>query len=616
MTDKTLTTTPEPVAEPVVAKVETPALPSTEVVQQVDDKLVELSALDNIDPVLVRQAVALQAALDEEGDEGEAGFLAEELLGWKAYFGMSFRPYQAEALSNIAKMLEKNQRGVYQLPTGGGKTHIGIGIALAWLSGGEGCRVVWLTHRKELEVQSRQRLLDAGVTDEQMLVISPIRLRNRLRKGDYVATEDDLLVVDECHHAVAQTWISTIVDWPGRVLGLTATPWRLSKKQGLNQAFQSMVKGPKALDLVKGWYLAPMDVFAPGEDAMIHGSGTAASGDYNTRETLENQNRTVLVEKGVEWLESHWERLGRETRTIIYCIGVQHAHAVAEYAEERGHKAAVLLGETPKEERDGMLARFSEGDFNVLCNAEVATEGFDIPAVEIVLVLRPTKSVALYLQMAGRATRPQEGKRAIVLDAAGNCRRLGLPYDERPWSLNPRGEQGMGEVPTRACPQCHCENSIAARHCRVCGYAFGELCPQCGNWETQELLKAADGGMRCTRCHEEAQKYLFYLGEEEVTSSQTFYESGTALEKLPLASPMKLNDGTWGVFVAGKDAAAQLRSGMYVRNRTRAGKEWKVQIAQVLGKSRNKSRPGVVCSQVARKFDRDSRSWTIPKRER
>lgn len=597
-----------------------------DILDQVDERLLALSALDKIDPVLVRQAVALQEALasDSQEDRDKAEWLCQELLGWQPYFGMAFRPYQAQALGQIARMLEGNQRGVYQLPTGGGKTHIGIGIALAWLSGGEGCRVVWLTHRKELELQSFQRLIEAGVDEEQVLVISPIKLRNKIKRGDFVATEDDLLVVDECHHAVAHTWLSTIVDWPGRVLGLTATPWRLSKKQGLNEAFQALELGPLANDLVSKWYLAPMDVYAPAEADMIQGKGTATGGDYNIRQTLESQNRTVLVEKGIEWLSEHWERLGRQTRTIVYCIGVKHAHTVAKFAEECGYKAAVLLGETPKEERDGMLARFSAGEFNILCNAEVATEGFDIPAVEIVLVLRPTKSVALYLQMAGRATRPQEGKRAIVLDAAGNCRRLGLPYEPRPWSLNPRGDDGVGEMPTKKCPACGCENSIAARKCRNCGHAFGFLCGACGAWETDEeyLQPSIDGKLRCSRCHEMAQEFLFQLGEDEVTSSQTFLDPQTPLDKLPIASPMKLRDGTWGVWVAGEDAMSKLKPGMYVCNKTKAGKTWKVQIDQVLGKSRKKSRPGVVCSQVpARRGDNargiripQDRAWKIPKK--
>ena len=546
--------------------------------------------LDKVDPVLERQAAAIH---DED-------WVAEEIQAWEAHHGMAFRPYQAEAIDLIHRMLDANQRGVYQLPTGGGKTHIGIGIALYWLQRSDSHRVVWLTHRKELELQSYQRLVEAGISDDQLLVISPIKLRNMVRKGNYVPTSYDLLVVDECHHGVATTWIDTIKQWPGKVLGLTATPWRLSKKQGLNEAFEALVPGPQAQELVQKWYLAPMDVYAPIEDMMIHGAGTSAGGDYNAKQTLqgmEGENRTVLVEMGIEWLERHWERIGRECRTIIYCIGVQHAHAVARFAEECGHKSAVLLGETPKEERDGMLARFAAGEFNILANAEVATEGFDIPSVEIVLILRPTKSLALYLQMAGRATRPQKEKRAIILDAAGNCRRLGLPYDPRQWSLSPRGEHAQGMMPTRACPECKCENSIAARHCYACGYAFGEACPKCGNWETKGLIQAADGVARCTRCHEDVQQSLFYLGEEEVTSTKTFYDQATPLEKLPLASPSRLRDGTWGFWVNGKQAMSMIKPGMYVRIRTRAGKEWKKRIKEVIWTSKNPDRPGILCSE-------------------
>src|SRR5690606_7344165 len=124
-------------------------------------------------------------------------------------------------------------------------------------------------------------------------------------------------------------------------------------------------------------------------------------------------------------------------------------------------------------ERDGAVARFRRGETLVLSNADLFGEGFDVPAIEAAILLRPTKSLSLYLQQAGRALRPAEGKaEAIILDHAGNSLTHGLPDDEREWSLADREKRRRAEV-----------IDVPVRQCSECFFVYrpAPVCPSCGH---------------------------------------------------------------------------------------------------------------------------------------
>ena len=119
----------------------------------------------------------------------------------------------------------------------------------------------------------------------------------------------------------------------------------------------------------------------------------------------------------------------------------------------------------------------------MLVNVVVATEGFDLPDASCIPVARPTKSLALYLQMVGRGLRPKEdGDDCLILDLAANSEIHGLPETQRKWSLEPCGIESSGEAPVVWCPKCETASSAASHHCRGCGDAFGKDCNRCGKW--------------------------------------------------------------------------------------------------------------------------------------
>jgi DNA repair protein RadD len=164
--------------------------------------------------------------------------------------------------------------------------------------------------------------------------------------------------------------------------------------------------------------------------------------------------------------------LGRERRSwLLFCAGVDHASHVAAAVRERGLGCATIFGHTPKAERDRIVAAFTRGEIRALASMGVLTTGFNAPAVDLIAMLRPTRSAGLYVQMAGRGTRLAPGKEScLVLDFAGNVARHG-PIDLVRPKDRAKGEAD-GEAPTKVCPDCQTINAIAARLCVDCGHVF------------------------------------------------------------------------------------------------------------------------------------------------
>ena len=131
--------------------------------------------------------------------------------------------------------------------------------------------------------------------------------------------------------------------------------------------------------------------------------------------------------------------------TIAYAVSVDHAHNLTNVFNDAGIPAAVILGDSKREERDKAIAGFRDGTIKVLVNVIVATEGFDLPDASCIAIARPTTSLALYLQMVGRGLRPKDDN-CLILDLAANSVTHGLPEEDREWSLKPRAEQFSGSA--------------------------------------------------------------------------------------------------------------------------------------------------------------------------
>ena len=435
------------------------------------------------------------------------------------------RDYQQKLLERAEAVLQPRDAHVMlQLPTGGGKTHIAGVLLRRWLH--DGRKAVWLTHREQLADQTCGMLADAGVSAISLktwqsgndapsipsgvviLMAQTVgRRTNRMQIwGKY--RSDDLLVIDEAHHATADGWKRAIEQWPGRVIGLTATPWRLSKIEGFDHLFKKLLHGPQVSELQADNWLCQARVLMPKPEEIIRGGAIDAVGEYSDLgiEQANNDRPDVMTAGALRF----WQFHAAERQTVVYAISQDHARNLAAVFNDAGIPAAIILSDTLPQERTEAIKSFSNGTLRILVNVAVATEGFDLPDASCVVITRPTMSLALYLQMVGRGLRPKaNGGNCLILDLAGNAEIHGLPEDERQWSLNPRGNKPGSEAPVIRCEKCDGVSPAASQNCAHCGAPFGKDCPRCGVWRawqrwSYETHCGEQHELVCDLCHYDA----------------------------------------------------------------------------------------------------------------
>ena len=219
----------------------------------------------------------------------------------------------------------------------------------------------------------------------------------------------------------------------------------------------------------------------PKPEDIIRGGSITGTGDYNESGILgaNHDHPDVMTAGALRFWQAH--AAGRQT--IIYAISKDHAHNLTAVFNDAGIAAAVMLSDTPTEERASAIASFANGALRALVNVAVATEGFDLPDASCVVLTRPTMSLALYLQMVGRGLRPKsDGGDCLVLDLAGNAEIHGLPEEYRQWSLYPRGNDTNGDAPVVRCEKCDGVSPAASHFCNYCQAPFGKECLRCGKW--------------------------------------------------------------------------------------------------------------------------------------
>lgn len=436
---------------------------------------------------------------------------------------LELRDYQDELLDQVQKKLRPSSaRVMMQLPTGGGKTVIAGSLLADWLRNGR--KAAWITHRNELADQTRRMLNEdanipavnnpqwpsgtaAPAQSQGVVIFMAQTVGRRITKADVWSTytKDDLLVVDEAHHAPADGWERAIEQWPGRILGMTATPWRTSEQEGFDHLFDELVYGPQTADLQSISCLCQARVWMPPDTGRIRG-GKVVAGDY-TPGGIEAVNKpNVMTAQALHF----WQEEAAGRQTIIYAVSTGHARNLVSVFNEDGIPVALLLGETPLPERAKHIAAFQKKTLKVLVNVAVATEGFDLPDASCIVLARPTKRLSLYLQMVGRGLRPKADDGAcLILDLAGNAIEHGLPEERRQWSLRPRGEQAGGDAPVIWCERCGTVSPAAAHKCSNCGALFGKDCGRCGRWRVWkywrwETICGEVHELVCDLCHDDA----------------------------------------------------------------------------------------------------------------
>lgn len=411
----------------------------------------------------------------------------------------ALRPYQQEGLARVLDAFRGGARSVLCiLPTGGGKTTLFSHLVAGLHSRGK--RAVVLVHRRELAEQACKRLREFGVPHGLIMsgedpqpwhpvqVASKDTLRPRLKSSEALcrwAASVELVVPDEAHLSTAASWTDCLEPFSSaRILGVTATPWRLSGKP-LAGAYDASVVVATPVQLREQGFLCDYVGFSYRTPDLSAVRTTA--GEYNERESAAAMGQSAIVDNVVE----EWGKHARELSTVVFAVTVEHSRQLADAFRAAGVAAEHLDGATPLEMRKAILRRVETGQTRVLCNVGVAVEGLDIPRLKCCVLARPTKSLSRYLQSVGRVRRPWaecpcghewaprpedvkcprcggRGWRRLVARIHDHAFCIGqhdLPDAERDYSLTAKAEAPPS---LSTCPECFAFNP-PGRPCSNCG---------------------------------------------------------------------------------------------------------------------------------------------------
>lgn len=396
---------------------------------------------------------------------------------------MKLRSYQVEAVENLRTMVASGRRRpVLVMPTGSGKTI--VAAELIRRATAKGRPSLFLAPRRELVYQTSAKLEAMGVMHGIMMagekpssiplvqVASTSTLYRRCfqDRAPVDPPRADLIVVDEAH-ANMSTMAQTILGhYPSAsIVGFTATPARADGR-GLGEIYDGLVMGPTVSQLTAEGYLVPMRYYAP---TKVDLTGVKVQmGDYHQGQLAERMSQPKLIGDVLE----NWSRIAPDRLTVVFAVNRAHAMALNVEFSRWGIPADYIDGNTPHEERREILHRISTGQSKVLCSVDVLSYGWDCPPVSCAIIARPTKSIARYLQAAGRVLRPYEGKTdCILIDHTGAIEEHGFVDDPQPWSLDGNERvQDRREAQERTDPEpmnCpHCQVLIRpAPSCPVCG---------------------------------------------------------------------------------------------------------------------------------------------------
>ena len=331
---------------------------------------------------------------------------------------MELRPYQQEARERIFQEWEKVDKTLLVLPTGCGKTIVFAKITEDCVRRGD--RVLILAHRGELLEQAADKLAKAtglGCATEKaeesclgswfrVTVGSDQTLMREKRLNQFPADYFDDIIIDEAHHCLSDSYQRVLKHFPdAKVLGVTATPDR-GDMRNLGQYFESLAYEYTLPKAIKEGYLSPIKALTLPLKLDLSGVSVQA-GDFKSGE-IATALDPYLYQIADEMLKYCADR-----KTVVFLPLVKTSQKFRDILNQKGLRAAEVNGDS--KDRAEVLEAFDRGEYDVLCNSMLLTEGWDCPAVDCIVVLRPTKIRSLYSQMVGRGTRLYPGKDHLLL---------------------------------------------------------------------------------------------------------------------------------------------------------------------------------------------------------
>jgi DNA repair protein RadD len=407
---------------------------------------------------------------------------------------MKLRDYQQEAVDAVfaywdraPSTPERPASPLIVMPTGSGKSPT-LGEIVRVLVVDCGARVVIATHRAELIKQDTDAVrsvypgVDLGVVSAGLFrrdyghAVTVGGIQTMARKPDLMG-HVDVLIIDEAHLISTKTgtqYHATIAALRARnpdmrLVGLTATPYRLGQgylTEGEDALFTSVCYQTDIVRLIKAGWLSHITTGHTTATVDLDGvkisMGEYASNDLELATDVDKINDAVAadVKRQLD---------GGRTSALVFGTSVAHAKRLRNALQMAGVATETITGETPRYERDTLIARFKARQLACITSCDVLTTGFDAPVVDVLALVRATMSPSLYVQMVGRGMRIADGKKdCLLLDYTGNIARHG-PIDDV--KVKPKSKGG-GDAPVKICPQCMALCAASARSCDHCGFEF------------------------------------------------------------------------------------------------------------------------------------------------
>ena len=368
------------------------------------------------------------------------------------------RDFQEQVKSNLYLAWRDFNCVAVTMPTGAGKTELAASVIQDYQEQYGNKDMIFTVHRTDLVNQTADRFTRYGIPlskgsgnqsqwksgkrPEGLVVMCIQTLKRRFEQDPAVLKGLEMSWVDEMHwYPEGSGWGQVVASMPGKVCGLSATPWRMGIEECFNPTWEALILGPQTYDLIdKGWLAnyVVKDVEASIRRLTLSGKMRIA----NNQDTIDttavwnaykDNTRGALTSEAV----GIWYAQAKERPTIVFALTTEHAFKLEQVFDafkglgdmpECEKVSAVIIGATPEGERKEILRKYAEGKIRVLIGVDVMREGFDSPEASCLLNLRPTESLALWRQMCGRVLRPKaNGQHALILDLAGNYAKLAFP---------------------------------------------------------------------------------------------------------------------------------------------------------------------------------------------
>lgn len=369
-------------------------------------------------------------------------------------------------MKRVQEAFRHHDSVMVQMPTGTGKTYLLAALVGLFLK-----EEVWVVaHRRELVSQIKDTL-EKFFSSLKSTSIKVISIQWLSRHYGEMEEKPGLIVIDEAHHALAETYAEVMNAYPkAKKLGLTATPYRLNGK-GFTDLFDTLLCSWSMERFIAEGRLSLYDYYSikPDSAAQLQIDSLqkrGADGDYQQKEL----NEVMDVKPSLKRLCLTIKEYVPGKKGIVYAISIQHAEHIAEFYRENGIKAVAISSKTPLAERQELIERFkassllsslnsTSDEIEVLVSVDLFSEGFDCPDVEFIQLARPTLSLAKYMQMVGRGLRVAEGKDyCVILDNVGLYKRFGLPSVDRDWQSMFEGRTSLEDILQEACMQVNGHN--------------------------------------------------------------------------------------------------------------------------------------------------------------